>query len=265
MRRERTGTHTYQGLKWLLVAMMLLWLPACTHTAHVALHDPDHDIRVIGLPQFQTQAKIDIRQENIVYAIIGMSAKVVQQVAREAKRIQYGNRNPELKEQCIASLRSGIKHRLRKLGYTVVDLDMTYWQALSAYRKKDSKIKHIDAVLRVETKQFGYFSASPVKPYRPGMVLTADLTTMEDRKTISSNVYNVGFGKDDVDLISYQVGYATNVRVADKRYFYKNFDELLAHARQSAGGLKFVSKVAAESVAGDLRKRPIPRSEFARR
>jgi len=245
-------------LSWLFRATamaLLLWLSACTHSQHVALDATSaHQVKVIGIPQFETQPRIDIRQENIVYAVIGVSAKVVQQVVREAKRIKYENRNPDLQQQCMDQMRNGIKHRLGKLGYKVVDLEMSYWQALSGYRKKNSKLKNIDAVLHIQTKQFGYYSASPLKPYRPGMVLAADLVTMEDRNTISSNVYNIGFGKDDVSLISYQVAYATNVYVADERYFYRNFKTLLKHAKQSSGGLKYVSRVAAESIAGDLGK-----------
>ncbi|PIP03013.1 MAG: hypothetical protein COW18_08630 [Zetaproteobacteria bacterium CG12_big_fil_rev_8_21_14_0_65_54_13] len=245
------------GITRVAAAMLLMLLGACaTHTSHVSMdRDTQKTVQVIGLPQFSVSQQIDIRQENPVYAIIGISAKMVQQVARQAKRIQYRDENPELLQECLTQMREGMKQRLRKQGYIVKDLDMTYWQALSGHRKQDPRVEGVDALLKLDIKQFGYFSGSPFKPYRPGMVMVADLVSMGDRKTLASNVYNVGFDREDISLLSFRASYATSVYVADERYFYKNFDTLLSKAKQSAGGLEFIARVAAESVAGDLKRR----------
>jgi len=240
-----------------LSIISLLGLSACaTHNNPVSLEKTKpQQLSVIGLPQFEDNQRLDVRRENPVYAIIGISAKALQQVVREHHRIQYQDANPALHQYCVKSMRSGIKRRLQKLGYRVVDLDMTYWQAQNAFRKKDKRLKGMDALLRVRIKRFGYFSASPYKPYRPGMVVTADLISMQERSLLSSNVYNVGYDKEDVSNFEFQVGYMTHIHVADKRYFYRNFKTLMSHAKASSKGLKFVASVAAESVAGDLRKR----------
>jgi len=236
---------------------MLLALAACAgHNRPVVLdQSKQQTLHVIGLPQFADQKRIDIRRENPVYAIIGLTAKAMQQIAREHHRIKYQDANPALHRYCVNHMRRNIKLRLRKLGYRVRDLDMTYWEAQSAYRKKDARLKGVDALLRVKIKRFGYFSASPYKPYRPGMVVTADLITTSARQLLSSNVYNVGYDPKDISRFDFQVNYMTNIHVADKRYFYRDFKTLMSHAKASSRGLKFVINVAAESVAGDLRKR----------
>jgi len=237
--------------------LLLLALSACaTHSEPVTL-DRSHaqHLRVIGLPQFEDNKRLDVRRENPLYSIIGMSAKAVQQVAREIHRIQYQDANPALHQYCVETMRNGIKRRLNKLGYRVKMLDMTYWQAQSAFRKKDARLKGVDALLKVRIKRFGYFSASPYKPYRPGMIVTADLISTATRSVLSSNVYNIGYDRDDISKFAFQVRYMSHINVEDKRYFYHNFKKLMAHARDSAEGLKFVVSVAAESVAGDLRKR----------
>jgi len=240
-----------------IAALALLGLSACaTHGQPVSLEQSKpQSLRVIGLPQFADNKRIDVRRENPIYAIIGISAKALQQVVRENHRIQYQDANPALHQYCVQSMRQRIKQRLHKLGYIVRDLDMTYWKAQSAYRKKDARLTGVDALLRVHIKRFGYFSASPYKPYRPGMVVTADLISTQERKLLSSNVYNVGYDKEDVSNFDFQVSYMTHIHVADKRYFYRNFKTLMSHAKASSKGLKFVVGVAAESVAGDLRKR----------
>ncbi|WP_238701699.1 hypothetical protein [Mariprofundus erugo] len=250
-------TFFNMALTRIVMALLLLIQGACaTHTSHLTMDkSTQKSVRVIGIPQITVSNKIDIRQENPVYAVIGISAKVVQQLAREAKRIQYGEANPNLLQQCVDQMREGMKARLRKQGYIVKDLDMTYWQALAGYRKQNKAVAGIDALLRIEIKQFGYFSGSPYKPYRPGMVMVSDLVSMDERKPLASNVYNIGFDREDISLFSFRVNYATSVYVADPKYFYKNFDTLLAHAEQSSGGLKYVARVAAETVAGDLKKR----------
>jgi len=254
--RQGTGYIKFVLGRLLLVCGLFTLVGCSTHTAHVALNQSDQKtLKVIGIPHFKTQNRIDIRQENPVYAIIGMSAKAVQLIAREAKRIQYEDENPRLMKQSIMQMRTVMKKRLRKLGYRVKYLNMSYWQAQSGYRQGDPRLKDVDALLNVELKQYGYFSASPFKPYRPGIVLVADLITTSDRKRISSNVYNVGFDKEDISLLSFRVSYSTNVYVADQKYFYKNFRTLMSDAKSSSKGLKFVSRVAAESVAGDLKKR----------
>ncbi|MFQ5344397.1 MAG: hypothetical protein ACE5DZ_00390 [Mariprofundus sp.] len=211
-------------------------------------------VMVIGLPQFEKNKRIDVRRENPVYAIIGITAKAFQQLAREYKRVQYQDANPSLHHYCINNMRQTIKRRLRKLGYKVRDLNMTYWQAQSAYRNKHARLKGVDALLKVDIKRFGYFSASPFKPYRPGMVVAADLISTKDRKLISSNVYNVGYDQEDISKFDLEISYMTNIHVADQRYFYRNFKTLISHARESSSALKFVAGVAGESVAGDLNK-----------
>jgi len=237
--------------------MLLLVLTACAgHNHPVVLSQSQQPaLRVIGLPQFADQKRIDVRRENPVYAIIGLSAKALQQIVREHHRIKYQDANPALHRYCVTHMRRNIKHRLQKLGYRVRDLDMTYWQAQMAYRKKAPRLTGVDALLRVHIKRFGYFSASPYKPYRPGMVVTADLISTPARKLISSNVYNVGYDPEDISRFDFRVNYMTNIHVADKRYFYRDFKTLMSHAKTSSRGLKFVANVAAESVAGDLRKR----------
>lgn len=239
------------------MVMMAMGLSACTgsHSLHVSLDQQQHRrLQVIGLPQFTAAKKIDIRRENPIYAIIGISAKALQQVVREVKRTQYQNANPELLQQSLVEIRRGIKLRLRQQGYIVKDIPMTYWQAQAAYRRKDPALVNVDALLNVQIKRFGYFSGSPFKPYRPGVILTSDLVSTKDRNKLSSNVYNIGFDPEDLSKFELQIGYFTTIHVADKQYFYRNFDALMDHAKQSKKGLEFVAKVAAESVAGDLNK-----------
>ncbi|MBL4780588.1 hypothetical protein [Ralstonia sp.] len=235
-----------------MIALLALTACAGIHSNPLSLNQ--QQLQVIGLPQFVVSKRIDIRRDNPIYAVIGLSAKVVQQVVRESKRIKYQDANPELLQYALTKMRKGIKHRLRKLGYRVVDLDMTYWQAQKSYRKKDSRTKHIDALFNVQIKRFGYASATPYKPYRPGMVLTADLYATHDRKLLSSHVYNVGYDREYLSHYLLQVGYISHIHVEDRRYFYKNFDDLMDHAKDSSQGLKFIVGVAAESVAGDLKK-----------
>jgi len=240
-----------------VILFLMLMLSACaTHQRPVALHaSSQHTLKVIGLPLFEDQPRIDVRRENPMYAIIGLSARIIQQMVREYHRIAYGNANPALHQYCMKTMRENIKRRLRKHGYEVRDLNMTYWQAQAAFRKKKTALAGVDALLRVQIKRFGYFSASPFKPYRPGMVVTADLITTKERKVLSSNVYNVGYDPKDVPKFDLQIDYMTNIHVADKRFFYRNFDTLIAHARESSQGLKFIASVAAESVAGDMERR----------
>lgn len=237
----------------MLLAALSLSACAATHTNHVSLDKhADRPVRVIGLPQFTAAKKIDIRRENPLFAIIGLSAKAAQQLMREYKRTQYQNANPELLQKSLVSIRQGIKMRLRKQGYVVRDLDMDYWQAQAAYRKKSPALANVDALLNVQIKRFGYFSGSPFKPYRPGIILASDLIATKDRKKLSSNVYNIGYDPEDLSKFDLRVSYFTSIHVADRNYFYRNFDMLMANAKQSKKGLEFIAKVAAESVAGDL-------------
>lgn len=261
------GRHRYNVLR-VIGLFLLMTLTACagTHSKPIALdHKQQKQLRVVGLPQFDVSKRIDIRRDNPIYAVIGMTAKLVQQAVRETKRVKYQDANPELLQLSIAKMRKGIKFRLRRLGYRVVDLDMTYWEAQKAYRKKDPRAKGIDALFRVDIKRFGYASGSPFKPYRPGMILAADLYSTHDRELLSSNIYNVGYDRDDLSHYNLEVGYISHIHVEDKRYLYKNFDHLMEHAKDSSKGLKFVASVAAESVAGDLKKTTSHRYLLAQR
>lgn len=242
---------------WIVIPLLALSLNACsTHSRPVTLDKQQaRQIRTIGLPLFEDQKRIDVRRENPVYAVIGVSAKAMQQLIREYNRVEYQDANPNLHQYCVRTMRNKIRARLRKLGYRVRDLNMTYWQALAAYKRNDPRLKRIDGLLDVRIKRFGYFSGSPFKPYRPGMVVTADLVSTGKRELLASNVYNVGYDRDDVPKFEFKVSYMTHIHVADKRYFYKNIKALMSHAKSSANGLKFITRVAAETIAGDLKRR----------
>lgn len=211
-------------------------------------------LKVIGLPQVDMKRRIDIRQDNPLVAFIGMSALFLEQVTHEFKRIEYQDANPELLNRCLELIRSGIKEQLSKQGYIVKDLPMTYWQAQMAYRKKDIRLKDVDALLNVQVKRFGYFTGSPFKPYRPGVVLAADLISTKGREQLSSHVYNVGFNADDLSLFVMDLNYVTTIPIANQKYSYRNFNILMSHAKQSAAGLVSVMRVAAKSVTDDLKK-----------
>ena len=257
-RIRETGCKHTRTAGIVLMSLAFVSLSACaTHTDHLALDQKDNPgLRVIGLPQIVVAEKIDVRQENPLVALIGLTPKAIQLAVQQYKRIQYGDANPQLLSQSMEQIRHRMKLRLRKQGYIVRDLPMTYWQAQAAFRKQDQdpQLKNVDALLNVQIKRFGYFSGSPHRPYRPGMILAADLVSTRDRITLSSNVYNIGYDPEDLSLLALQVRYITNIHVADKQYFYRTFDDLLANAKQSSKGLMFVAKVAAESVAGDLKK-----------
>ena len=241
----------------LVVLLSALAFSACAaHQDRVLLKEhSDRPLQVIGMPQFKVPAnKVDVRQDNPVFAMIGLSAKAVQQLFLEYKRTQYENANPEMMQKSLDTMRQGIKFRLEQQGYVVKDLPMNYWEAQRAYRKRDASMEDVDALLTVEIKRFGYFSASPFKPYRPGAVLTADLIATKDRKKLASNVYNIGYDPNDLWRLEFQVNYFTTVPIANRKYFYRNFEALMDHAKQSRHGLEMVAEAAADRVANDLEK-----------
>ncbi len=169
---------------------VLFGLSACAgiHSKPVSINGTEQQLRVIGLPHFSVSKKIDIRRENPVYAIIAVSAKVVQQLVREHKRFKYRDANPKLLNTSMQKMRQG-------------------------------------------------------------MILAANLYATQDRKLLSSKVYNVGYDREDISQLELQVGYISHIQVADQRYFYKDFDALMTHATQSSKGLRFVA-----TVAGDLKR-----------
>jgi len=238
------------------VSMMIMALTGCaTHKQPLALHqDRGGALKVIGLPRFDVSSKLDVRRENPMYAMIGLSARLVQQLVQEYHRVEYARANPTLHRECMQRLRRGIKRRLRRLGYRVRDLDMNYWQAQAAYRKGAPALRGVDALLHVQIKRFGYYSSSPFKPYRPGMVVAADLVSTKTRSVLASNVYNVGYDPKDVPKLELGIDYMTTIHVAERRFFYHDYDALLAHARNSARALRFIASVAAESIAGDMER-----------
>jgi len=240
-----------------VILLAALSFSACVaHKDRVLLKENNNrPLQVIGIPQFKVPAnKVDVRQDNPIFAVIGLSAKAVQQLFLEYKRSQYENANPEMLEKSLASMRLGIKSRLQQQGYIVRDLPMNYWQAQRAFRKRDASMEDVDALLNIEIKRFGYFSASPFKPYRPGAVLTADLIATKDRKRLASNVYNIGYDPSDLWKLEFQVNYFTTVPIANRKYFYRNFEALMDHAKQSRHGLEIVAETAADQVANDLEK-----------
>jgi hypothetical protein len=212
-------------------------------------------LKVIGLLQFNKKTRLEIRQENSAIALIGVSALLLHQITWEYKRQQYLDANPELLNKSLEQMRSGIKEQLSKQGYIVKDLPMNYWQAQAAYRKKDVRLRDVDALLNLQIKRIGYYTGSPFKPYRPGVILMADLVSTKGRKQLSSHVYNIGFDADDLSLFMLQLNYVTSIPVADRKYSYRNFNALMSDAKQSAVGLESVVRVAAKSVSDDLKKR----------
>ena len=241
----------------MMVCMVALGLSACSnHMNPVVLNLKNQEsLKVIGLPQFNKKTRLEIRQENAAIGLIGASAILLQQMTWEYKRQQYLNANPKLLDKTLKQLRHGIQQQLKKQGYIVKKLPLNYWQAQAAHRKKDIRLRDVDALLHLQIKRIGYYTGSPFKPYRPGVILVADLVSTKGRKQLSSHVYNIGFDAEDLSLFMLQLNYITTIPAADRKYSYRNFNALISNAKQSVGGLESVVSIAVKSVTDDLKKR----------
>lgn len=249
-----------QRTRFIMLCMVALALTACTnHMNPVVLNLKNMEsLNVIGLLQFSKKPRLEIRQENAAVGIIGASALLLHQMTWEYKRQQYLDANPKLLDKTLKQLKHGIQRQLKKQGYVVKNLAMDYWQAQTAYRKKDARLTDVDALLNLQIKRIGYYTGSPFKPYRPGVILVADLVSTKGRKLLSSQVYNIGFDAEDLSLFMLQLNYITTIPVANRKYSYRNFDALMSNATQSAAGLESVVSAAAKSVSEDLKKHITP-------
>jgi len=237
--------------------MIASGLSACSnHMNPVVLNLKNQEsLKVIGLLQFNKKTRLEVRQENTAIGIIGASALLLHQMTWEYKRQKYLDANPELLDKTLKQLRYGIQQQLKEQGYIVKNLPMDYWQAQAAYRKKDDRLNDVDALLNLQIKRIGYYTGSPFKPYRPGIILVADLVSTKGRKQLSSHVYNIGFDAEDLSLFMLQLNYITTIPVANQKYSYRNFNALMSDAKQSAAGLESLVNTAVRSVTDDLKQR----------
>jgi len=87
------------------------------------------NIHSIGIASIEYDRKISIRRYNPLYALMGSSGLVMQNLALEEKSARYMRNLRGFPEQCVRTAVHELRTALRSQGYVVRMLRMDYWEA----------------------------------------------------------------------------------------------------------------------------------------
>ncbi|MBF0282749.1 MAG: hypothetical protein HQM07_09315, partial [Zetaproteobacteria bacterium] len=214
--------------------------------AHIAIANIDYDY------------KIDIRQENALFMMLGSTGMMLKQVAMESNKQSYMAENEALGQECALRLRQLLRQQLRSHGYQVHESNMDYWHTMrylhQAKVEQANPKRRVDAVLRVQIKHLGYWSSSYDHPYQPAAMLVVSLVSPINKKIFfSKNIaiadtksaaYTQIINKQWVDLLSGKI---------PEKFIYHNVYHLLDHAQQSSHGLHHIIHIAAKHISDAIK------------
>lgn len=240
----------------IIIALSALLMSSCASMDKPLQARVQGSSNVIDIAAIEYGDNIQIRRFNPVLGLMGSSGAVLDNVFMVTQRDKYEERAGETGKACGELFRKTLLTQLRASGYLVRMSDIPYWDY---YRKPQQELRRTSGgILRIQIKQLGFWSSGMKSPYISSVFAIAEMIDPRTRKTLYRNRFAIGFSEDEQKLFSAYFGQINLVDASEKRPGYKNFWDLLEHARESRRHLLKTVKTAAIIIADGL-GRPAPR------
>jgi len=230
-----------------MLLLASLCLQGCASLSKQAFDSKHHpDIHNIVISKIEFEQKITLRRYNPIYAIIGVSGLITEQLAMEQKSARYKARVGDVVPECKAFILQQIVSGLQAQGYHVETVKTGYWQTLK--RLHTAQLADADAIMRVRIKRLGFRAESINAAYQPSIMLSVELIETGSRKVLYKKDLGIGYKPSGYRL--------TSIEYDRSQYTYPSLINLLQHAKESKQGIFIALSHTAEQITHDLRKQP---------
>jgi len=207
-----------------------------------AIHHPE--IQNIVISDIEYNGKITLRRNNPVYAIIGMSGMMMQQMAMEVKSARYTALTGDVASSCETFILKQLESNLTAQGYHVKTVTSGFWQTMKLTRTP--ALADTDAIMRVTIKRLGFRAESVAAPNQPSIMLSVTLIKPKSREVLYKKDFGIGYKASGYHL--------TRIDYDRSRYSYPSLSSLMQHALQSKQGLMIALSQTAGHISSDLKK-----------
>ncbi|WP_176958029.1 SH3 domain-containing protein [Mariprofundus sp. KV] len=204
----------------------------------------------IEIAKIEKTKMLMIQQVNPVILAMGSSGILIDTALLIHRANRYTQHAGSINRICNTLFEESLLNALAQKGISTSSSNRAYWDY---YRGKQKQLtKQMDAILKVELRNVGFWSRSPLEPYKPSIFVLAELIEPTTRKVLYSDRFTIGIDVTSLQVMKYLFGDINMVPYAGNAESYKTFSKLIDNPEQSRDALFQTVQAAARHLAKGL-------------
>jgi len=235
------------SVKHLSLCLVILALCSCGATKKPLQPVLESNVKNIEIAKIETGKVLMIQQVNPVILAMGSSGLLLDTAIVSQRANLYKQSAGEVNQLATNEFRKSLLKALSQKGIKAKAQKKYYWDYYKGEQKEDTK--KIDAILRVELKNIGFWSKSVMDPYMPSVFVLAELINPATREVLYSDRFTMGIDITSLQVMQLLYGEINIVPNLRKTPSYDSFDKLLKNPEQSRKALLRTVAAAARHMA----------------
>lgn len=204
----------------------------------------------IEIAKIEKTKILTIQQVNPVILAMGSSGLLIDTALLIHRADRYKKHAGSINQICNTLFEESLLNALTQKGINTTSSNRAYWDY---YRgKQKQRTEELDAILKIELRNVGFWSQGPSDPYRPSIFVLAELIEPSTRKILFSDRFTIGIDVTSLQVMKYLFGDINMVPLADSGESYQTFSKLINSPEQSRDALFQTVQAAARHLAKGL-------------
>lgn len=204
----------------------------------------------IEIAKIEKTKILTIQQVNPVILAMGSSGLLIDTALLIHRADRYKKHAGSINQICNTLFEESLLNALTQKGINTTSSNRAYWDY---YRgKQKQRTEELDAILKIELRNVGFWSQGPSDPYRPSIFVLAELIEPSTRKILFSDRFTIGIDVTSLQVMKYLFGDINMVPLADNGESYQTFSKLIDSPEQSRDALFQTVQAAARHLAKGL-------------
>ncbi|NWF36063.1 SH3 domain-containing protein [Mariprofundus sp. KV] len=238
------------SVKQLSLCLVILALCSCAAVKKPLQPVLESRVNHIEIAKVETGKVLMIQQVNPVILAMGSSGLLLDTAIVAQRANEYKQSAGEVNQMATSVFEESLLKNLSKKGIKAKSQKKYYWDYYKGEQKEATK--KIDAILRVELKNLGFWSKSILDPYMPSVFVLAELIDPATREVLYSDRFTMGIDITSLQVMKFLYGDINIVPNLRKTPSYDSFDKLLKNPEQSRKALLRTVAAAARHMAKGL-------------
>jgi len=204
----------------------------------------------IEIAKIEKNKILTIQQVNPVILAMGSSGLLLDAALLIHRADRYKKHAGSINQICNTLFEESLLNALAQKGINTSSSNRAYWDYYRGKQKQQTK--ELDAILKIELRNVGFWSQGPSDPYRPSIFVLAELIEPSTRKVLFSDRFTIGIDVTSLQVMKYLFGDINMVSHTGNGESYETFSKLINCPEQSRDALFQTVQAAAHHLAKGL-------------
>ena len=237
-------------IKRVALCLALLTLCSCGVVKKPLQPVLEKRIENIEIAKVETGKVLMIQQVNPVILAMGSSGLLLDTAIVAQRAHEYRQSAGPVNQMCTEVFEKSLVRALAQKRIKAKASGKRYWDYFKGKQKERNS--SIGGILKVELKNVGFWSKSPLDPYRPSILVMAQLIEPSSREILYSDTFTLGIDITSIQVMKFLYGEINMVPVPRRTKSFDSFALLVKKHRESRNELLKTVATAARHVAKGL-------------